>query len=102
MLSIGIQPFSVNLSGVLCIELIVQNLPTETAWMALENYYEKDNIHRRELYHMIRFSRNYMAKIGGAAKKYQPPTILEVKKIYKIIICFICYARGVVSRVAKP
>ena len=82
MLSIGIQPFSVNLSGVLCIELIVQNLPTETAWMALENYYEKDNIHRRELYHMIRFSRNYMAKIGGAAKKYQPPTILEVKKIY--------------------
>ena len=78
MLSIGISTFTVNLSGVLCIELIVQNLPTETSWQALEQYYETDNLNRREVYNMVGFSRTFMAKIGGAAKKYSPPNLLEV------------------------
>eukprot|EP00111_Clytia_hemisphaerica_P001930 TCONS_00005430-protein len=78
MLRIGISTFSVNVSGVLCIELIVQNLPTETAWQALEQYYETDNLNRREVYNMVGFSRSCMAKVGGAAKKYSPPNLLEI------------------------
>jgi len=78
MLSLGIPTATVNSSGVLCIEHIVANLPTDTAWMALEQYYEKDNLHRREIYHMVHFSKQYVSKSGGAARKYSPPSLLEV------------------------
>ena len=78
MLSSGYPSICVNNSGVLCIELIVGNLPSDTAWMALDQYMEVDKTYRKEIYHVINFHRQHISKTGSAVKQHQPRNLLEV------------------------
>lgn len=79
MLNLGLPVATINNEAVMCIELIISNLPTETAWRALDQHCVTDNVNRQKLYHI-----NWLSKKGAinhtnkSARQFTPPSVLEV------------------------
>lgn len=87
MLDLGLPVATANHDAVMCIELIISNLPKETAWRALDQHMVVDNVNRKKKFFINWLGKKgALNKIDNSARQYTPPNILEVHLLGLIYI----------------
>ena len=80
MLKLGLPIATANNDAVMCIELIISNLPTETAWRALDQYMVVDKVNRKKKFYINWLGKKgALNKVNNTARQYTPSDVLEVR-----------------------